>query len=186
MNESVEIQYLLREVERTYGSAVRTSCDFEHLSQDIDDVVGVLLSVSTLKRLWGYVSLHPRPRVGTLDILSRYAGRECFRDVCRELQDSSDFFSAETVVSKNLERGTKVKVGWYPDRKVELEYLGDDRYLVLDGGTSKLMAGDEFDTSEFIKGQPLFVGGIIRNGGTLPPYVSGKAFGISTLEITQS
>ena len=70
-NQIPEISLLLLEVERKYGRKVSTSTDFESLSVVIEHEIGEYLSSSTLKRLWGYVSLRPTPRISTLDVLCR-------------------------------------------------------------------------------------------------------------------
>jgi len=50
------------------------SYDFEKLSDEIFDVTGISLSISTLKRLFGKVSYHNLPSVHTLNTLARFAG----------------------------------------------------------------------------------------------------------------
>ena len=72
--EIPELNALLSEVERKYGRRIATSTDFEALSVVIEHEINEMISASTLKRLWGYVSSNPSPRVSTLDILSRYVG----------------------------------------------------------------------------------------------------------------
>lgn len=52
------------------------SYDFEKLSNEIFDVTGESLSISTLKRLFGKVSYHNLPSVYTLNVLARFAGFE--------------------------------------------------------------------------------------------------------------
>ena len=69
-----EISYLLSEVESRYGRRIETSTDFESLSIVIEHTIGEMISASTLKRLWGYVSLNPTPRIATLNVLARFAG----------------------------------------------------------------------------------------------------------------
>lgn len=66
------VQYLLHLVEKRYGGVVRTSTDYEELSSSIEAETHQMLSASTLKRLFGYVSMRPVPRKSTLDILSQY------------------------------------------------------------------------------------------------------------------
>ena len=66
-----ELAHLLELVVQRYGRSVNTSTDFESLSVVIEHETGDYLSASTLKRLWGYVSLHPAPRFSTLDVLAR-------------------------------------------------------------------------------------------------------------------
>ena len=72
--EIPELQYLLELVEKQYGRKLSTTTDFESLSVIIEKATGDLLSSSTLKRLYGYVSLTTVPRKTTLDILSRFSG----------------------------------------------------------------------------------------------------------------
>jgi hypothetical protein len=74
-----ELAYLLDEVEQKYGRRIATTTDFESLSVVIEHQIGEMLSASTLKRLWGYVSLNPTPRIATLDILSRFVGHKNFK-----------------------------------------------------------------------------------------------------------
>ena len=98
-NNTPEIEFLLEKVAQAFGGAVATSKDFESLSAKIEEQTGQIVSTSTLKRLYGYMSLKPKPRMATLDILSKFVGRSGFRDLCLELQESSDFLSVETVFS---------------------------------------------------------------------------------------
>ena len=182
MNKTPEIEFLLGEVSRQFGRPVSVSSDFEHLALDVESRTGEAISESTLKRLWGYVNLNPKPRASTLDILSRYAGRSNFRRLCMELQETSDFFAAEAIRSSDLEEGAVVILGWMPDRRVELRYLGADRYEVRDSGTSKLRAGDSFETSEFLLGHPLYLASVERGGALLPAYVAGRSQGLTLLE----
>ena len=59
-----ELNYLLAEVEKRYGRRLSTSADFEALSVVVEHESGELISASTLKRLWGYVTypedVHPQ------------------------------------------------------------------------------------------------------------------------------
>lgn len=182
MKQTPEIEFLLNEVSRCYGHPVTVSSDFEQLALDVEGRTGERLSESTLKRLWGYVNLSPNPRASTLDILARYTGRENFRRLCLELQETSDFFSAEVVRSADLEEDAVVILGWMPDRRVELRHLGGLKFEVRDAGTSKLRQGDRFEAGEFILGHPLYLAGVERDGTMLPAYVAGRSRGLTLLE----
>ena len=72
--------------------------------------------------------------------------------------------------------------GYIPNRLVTLAYLGDDRFEVLDSANAKLLPGDRIEASCLLKGWPLFVPGILRAGTLTPPYIAGKAHGLSVLE----
>lgn len=182
-----ELSYLLSEVENKYGRRIATSTDFESLSVVIEHNTGELLSSSTLKRLWGYVSLNPTPRMSTLDILSRFIGHKDFKTFCKSLTDSnvfsSSFFSSRYLSVSDLETGVKVILGWAPDRMVEIRYLGNLVFEVEKSLNSKLKEGDRFETSDIILGYPLFLPRILRNGEYTPAYVAGQNGGISTLTV---
>ena len=66
-----ELAYLLTSVERKYGRRIATTTD----ESSFIDCTGELLSASTLKRLWGYVSLKPIPRLSTLDAVPLHRER---------------------------------------------------------------------------------------------------------------
>jgi len=182
-----ELSHLLRKVEEKYGRGIHTSTGFEALSITIERETGEFISASTLKRLWGYVSLQPSPRVATLDVLARYAGALSFTDFCKGLMSDpsfeSGFFTTRFVVSDELNEGDTVTVGWAPNRMVKLLYQGNSSYKVVSSENSKLRAGDEFSASQFMLGYPLFVDRILRAGEYTPSYVAGKVEGLNYLAV---
>ena len=182
-----ELAYLLEEVEKKYGRRIATTTDFESLSVVIEHQIGELLSSSTLKRLWGYVSLNPTPRVATLDILSRFVGQKNFKAFCESLKDSkafvSTFFTAKYQTVAELASGVSVTVGWAPNRLVRLNYLGDFQFEVVSSENSQLLQGDRFELSEILVGYPLYISRILRDGEYTPSYVAGQQGGINLLKV---
>ena len=182
-----ELAYLLDEVEQRYGRRIATTTDFESLSVVIEHQIGEMLSASTLKRLWGYVSLNPTPRIATLDILSRYVGHKNFKAFCESLKDSkafvSTFFTAKYQTVAELMPGVVVTVGWAPNRLVRLNYLGDFQFEVTSSENSQLLPGDRFELSEIIVGYPLYISRILRGGEYTPFYVAGRQRGISLMKV---
>lgn len=81
------IEFLLRKVEFVFGKTVSTPSDFQNLSADINSRLNEWISISTLKRLWGYVEYTNNPRKDTLDVLSRYIGYKDFSAFCDEAGD---------------------------------------------------------------------------------------------------
>ena len=53
---------------------------FSELSETIQDNTGVLLSVTTLKRIWGRVNYDNAPSISTLNTLSQFIGYKNWRD----------------------------------------------------------------------------------------------------------
>ena len=182
-----ELAYLLDEVEQKYGRRIATTTDFESLSVVIEHQIGEMLSSSTLKRLWGYVSLNPTPRIATLDILSRYIGHKNFKAFCESLKESkafvSTFFTSKYQTVSELTPGVIVTIGWAPNRVVNLNYLGEFQFEVLSSENSQLLPGDRFELSEIIVGYPLYISRILRDGEYTPSYVAGRQRGISIMKV---
>ena len=188
--EIPELQYLLELVEKQYGRKLSTTTDFESLSVIIEKATGDLLSSSTLKRLYGYVSLNTVPRKTTLDILSRFIGNrdyETFRiSLSNDPQFSSRFFSAKTVTTSELKAGDRLRIGWPANRIVTLNYLGDDLFEVETSVNASLVKGDRFRQVSFMKGYPLYLSRILRNGDYTPAYVAGMNSGLNLIEIVNA
>ena len=182
-----ELAYLLTEVENKYGRRIATTTDFESLSVVIEHTIGELVSSSTLKRLWGYVTLNPTPRLATSDVLSRFIGYKDFKEFCNGLKDSqaftSTFFSSKCQTVAELAEGAKVTLGWAPNRLVVLNYLGSFQFEVVVSENSQLQEGDKFELSEIIVGYPLYISRILRDGKYTSSYVAGQINGINMLKV---
>ncbi|MDR6567497.1 hypothetical protein [Chitinophaga ginsengisegetis] len=89
MNNSFEINYIrkcleLAEARLNRGDASEwTSYDFEKLSAAIEEATGVILSVTTLKRLWGKLKYTNMPATTTLNTLAQFAGYADWREFKR-------------------------------------------------------------------------------------------------------
>lgn len=182
--EIPQLQYLIERVGQHFGHTIATSTDFEILSLDIERETGDHLSASTLKRLWGYVSLHPVPRIATLDVLCRYIGFKNFQEFCQSLKedDASDFFGATCISVKDLQVGERVRLGWAPNRLVEMRYLGNFEFIVEESRNSQLRQGDRFELSDIISGCPLCISRILRNGKYTRPYIAAMKEGLNLVE----
>ncbi len=185
-NTIPEISFLLKEVERKYGREVHTSTDFESLSVVIERDINEYISSATLKRLWGYVSLRPAPRVATLDVLCRFIGYPSFNAWREELKHTptfeSGFFSTACIISEELRPGEMILIGWEPNRLVTLLYEGNDTFTVLKSENAKLKADDRFRATQFLLGYPLFIDHVDRADGPTPSYVAGKTNGLNRIE----
>lgn len=182
-----ELNYLLSEVEKHYGRRISTSTDFEALSVVIEHDINEMVSSSTLKRLWGYVSSNPVPRISTLDVLSRYIGYKDYLDFCGKVKSSpafeSGFFSSKCINTSELSAGCTVNIGWNPNRVVSLKYLGGYRFRVTVSLNSQLREGDEFELTSFMLGYPLYIPRIFRDGDYTPSYIAGSNDGLTVLNV---
>lgn len=182
-----EIEELKSLVEKKNKKILSTTTDFEEFSIKLKRTLSKEISSSTLKRIWGYVNDRHKTRKYTLDILANYIGHENYDDFVAWLKTStrynSSFFNACQILSCELETGQLIEIGWRPNRLLRLRYLGSSNYEVVEARNSKLMAGDRFTTGCFIKGQPLLLPFIDRNGMRLSSFVAGRNNGLNMLVI---
>lgn len=184
-----EIEELKTLVEEKYGKVLRTTTDFEEFSFYLKKKMDATVSSSTLKRLYGYVNDDHKPRSGTLDLLSQYLGHDNFNAFTHWLKTNnkynSSFFMACLLTSHELEVETEITIGWSPNRSIILRYLGESTYEVISSENSKLQPGDRFVTGCFIKGQPLFLPYIERDGKHTPSFVAGRNGGLTIININK-
>ena len=180
-----EIAELLLQVEKAYAKPLNSSTDFEELSIQLKYKLGMSLSSSTLKRLWGYVNDAHSPRPQTLDVLARYLGHADFKDFCMWLKHTtaynSSFFSAKRILVEDLNPGMEVEIGWSPNRYLRLRYEGNDLFEVKESHQSKLLVGDRFEVVSFMMGQPLFLPYVWRSGERLSSFLAGRNGGLTLL-----
>lgn len=177
----ITINALLHKVEQRSEHRVRTTKDFELLSEEILQQTRTRVSAATLKRLWGYVSDRRNPRLSTLDILAKFVGHASFESFSQSQKDSStsEFFSPFTIESTDLRVGERVEIEWLPNRRVVFEYLGYNNYRIVDAHNSKLIVGDELSTTSFALQYPLVTSSVRRDGLQLPAFIAGKDGGLT-------
>lgn len=162
--------------------------DFANLSLKIKNATGRNISVSTLKRIWGYVSYPHKPSAEILSVLSAYAGYRDWHDFSNagSVTDSSDFIGTDIVKSSELTSGNRIRIGWKPDRMCILEYLGLSEFKVIEAQNSKLIEGDVFSCGVIAQGEPMICHDVRRGGKLLAEgYVAGKTDGIISLQIME-
>ena len=182
-----ELQTLLTEVEKKFGRALECTNDFRVLAALLEYECKELVSVSTLKRLWGYVSQQTTPRESTLDVLSRFVGYKDFSDFRMsqfgKLDDTSGYLDASFISARDVPESGRLIVCWEPNRMLRLRRVGEQDWEICDSYNSKLQAGDRFEAACFFKGLPLLLPAVIRSGQTLPAYIAGKKNGLSKVSL---
>ena len=162
------------------GRDFRLSGDCEYLALDIESVTGEHIGVNTLKRLLGFIDDEREPRISTLDVIARYLGFDNWDvlSIYDDRSNSSFESSNEEIRVGDLSVGQDVLITYLPDRQVEIQYLGLNRFRVLNSINSKLRAGDEITLTHIVQGYPLLVSEVIRDGESLGSFTAGKAQGI--------
>lgn len=87
--EERDIERLRQEVEAKVGRQMQTPKDFDFLVGQIFVKTQQRISVSTLKRVWGYVSSKGDTSETTLNLLSKFAGYENFTQFCQQEHEAT-------------------------------------------------------------------------------------------------
>ena len=188
-----EITALRQEVENRYGSHLYTHAHFVSLTEAIEEALHEHMSPTTLERVWGYSTRHyDTVSRRTLDVLSRYIGRDDWDEFCNHLREAagteSDFFTEGILSVASLAIGTRLRLGWQPDRVCEVRYLGDYRFVVEGVTNGSLRVGDSFSCLQFQLGKLLYMDCFHRVGGVSEKnlrYAVGRENGLTVLEIIE-
>lgn len=180
------IRLLLEEVEQKAGRQMEMPKDFEHLWSLLP--AESKLSMSTLKRLWGYVAGPQSTRESTLTILSCFAGYQDWKDFTRNHEhqpskDESGFLDAAVLVEE-MPTGGEVLLEWFPDHRCRVRKQDDGTLVVIEAEGCKLQVGDTFRTMQISVGNPFYATHVMREGRSLPDYVAGRTRGIVRVVIS--
>ena len=81
--------------------------------------------------------------------------------------------------STQLVIGTMIEITYLPDRRLIIKYLGGNSYLIVESQNSKLLSGDLLHIEHIVRGYPLLVSEVVRDGASLGSFTAGKAQGIN-------
>lgn len=184
-----EIAALRTSVETTFGKPLETHNSFITLVDVIEAAIREHLSESTLERLWGYSTRETDAiSLRTLNVLARYVGASSWKDFCAGLKAASNIeseeFAGDSVVSTALSEGERLRLGWLPDRIITVEYLGMNRFVVVESLNSSLRPGDSFECIQIQAGRPLYLDRFRRaNTEEESRYVAGERNGLTLVKI---
>ncbi|MCH5214145.1 MAG: hypothetical protein J1E97_03055 [Muribaculaceae bacterium] len=169
-----------------FGKRLAGPSNFNEFSLRLRKATGRSVSVSTLKRIWGYVDYPHEPSTEVLSILAAFAGYRDWYDFrsADAVVDSSDFLSSDIVRASDLMPGAKVQLRWKPDRVCVAEYLGNSEFRVTEAENGKLNVGDVFSCAVMAKGEPMICQDVRRAGEVIAEgYVAGKTDGIISIMV---
>ncbi len=175
------LEKLKNEVLHSAEQAPHTPMQYEELSRLIHARTGERVSPTTLKRFFGYLNESVRPRLITLNILSRFIGYADFEAFTKRGGDAdaqSNIIFGEHLSADKLEEGERISLSWLPDRRCVIRHLGNARFEVTEAENTKLRTGDTFTCHLFVKNEPLYMEYLVRNGAEPGCFVAGKKDGI--------
>lgn len=180
--ENKHITTLCAQIEQVFGAPMRTPQDFTCLTQSIFQRNHQSVSVSTLKRLFGYVAADGNLRRATLDILSQYVGYQDWATFCRRDLDQPVESSPLLAVSLSADEiceGDLLRVTWNPNRECHFRCTAPHTFEVERSQNSKLSVGDTFRCHLLVKGEPLYLEDLRMQGAAPIHYVCGRDGGIN-------
>lgn len=109
--QDAAVTLLLEKIEEQLGRKMMTPKDFDFLAVQVFEKTRQSISVSTLKRVWGYVSSKGSASETTLDLLSNFAGYASFFQFCQQTIESSESEDKESFPLWRLGRGSLWMLG---------------------------------------------------------------------------
>lgn len=182
--DELYIAALKTAVETRFGKVPSYASDFDALACCVAEECSDSLSVSTLKRIWGYIEGWRVPRISTLDLLSQYAGYADFRYFIKRYnaghKEQSRFAVSENALSvAALDPGDMLELSWSPGRKVTLRYEGDFSFKVTANETSKLSVDAIVRFTSLMQGQPMYADVQLPGSDAPSAYIAGVGSGIN-------
>jgi len=177
--------HIIQLLKEKSGNDLRLPSDCEYLSLDIESKMGVRIGATTLKRLLGFALDEREPHDSTLDVIARYLGYANWDELSTIEDKGNSVFSADDyeVRSTDLLPETIVEITYLPDRKVVMQYLGNQHYRVTESQNSKLLIGDELEIQTFVLHHPLLVLNVGRAGESLGQFTAGRISGLSSIKV---
>lgn len=171
---------LRRAVEHRLGHGVSSPNQFKELGKDIERCTGRKVSVSTLMRLWGYVSSDVKPNVTTLDTLATYAGYRDYASLATGLDEngSDEVLTGHINVDEELKSRDHVLLRWQPGRECLVRYMGGGQWVVVRSEGTKLAVGDTFTCHLMVQGHPLYLDNLVHGSQEPRCYVCGMNHGV--------
>lgn len=174
---------LVNDIETALHRQIQTPKDFEFLRNCIYARLHVLVSRTTLMRLWGYIDEQVEPHRSTLNIMAQFLGYLSWEEYERNAslpkeQQSDPVLNRKLSVAKSLTRSDRLRLTWQPDRICDVEYLGDLQFRVIASENTRLKEGDTFECSLIIDGEPLYLDNLKQGENPGIAYVCGKKSGV--------
>lgn len=173
-------------IEDKLSLKLRYPSDCRVLQQSVFETTKEHIGLTTLKRMLGFIDYPNSPRSSTLDVIARYIGYPAYDLLLQDIGDSTNisaFADVESVDVCRLSPGDILVVSYIPHRRLELEYLGESVFNVLQSSGSKLHQGDRIIVSQFAKGFEFIASDVVRNGLSLGGYVGAKQGGLTEIII---
>lgn len=173
-------QKIITLLQQKCGHDLHSPTDIQRLALDIESTTDEHIGVNTLKRLLGSIDDERSPRTSTLDVIARYLGYGDWATLSNlDTGSNSSFTTTDGELRvADLTLGQQVLVTYLPNRRIVMEYLGDNRFRVLQRENSKLQVDDILTVTHLIRNYPMLATEVTRGESNLGSFTAGKAKGI--------
>lgn len=178
---------IVRITNENLGYEPTTPTGFNDLIRQIKQITGDSLSLSSIKRIWGYIPYDGEFSQTTLNILARYNGMKDWESFKKSIEqntgndDQSGFHDNTIIDTGKYKPGDMIELGWNDGKQCDLECVGQMRFRVLRSENIKLKTSDIVTLHTLCIGQPVYISDIIRGDIQYTAYVGAKKGGLLSI-----
>lgn len=189
MGKSDALEALVRITNENLGYEPTTPSEFNDLLMRIQKTTGHTLSLSSIKRLWGYVKYNGEFSSTTLNILARFNGMKDWESFKRSVEtevpvtndDDSGFHSDSMIDTGRYRPGDRLELSWDDGKGCEAVCVEHMRFRIVKSANIKLKEGDIVTFHTLCIGHPVHVSDILRDDMLFTSYVGAKRGGLQSI-----
>ena len=183
------LEALVRITNENLGYEPTTPSEFNDLILRIKKATGESLSLSSIKRIWGYVKHTGDFSHTTLNILARYNGMKDWESFKKRIDtevpltndDDSGFHSDSMVDTGRYKPGDRIALRWNVGKGCVVECVDYMRFKVTKSMNIKLKEGDIVTLHTLCIGHPVYVSNIQRGDMHFTSYIGAKKGGLLSI-----
>lgn len=183
----MNVARLRKEIELKIGYSLKSPKDCDTLSKDLRELYDCNVRPSNLKKLYGFSLTSTKIHFYTLDLLCHLLGYSSWNDFCLEDGTNKTLPKKEnSLINKiDLTTGKKIIIEFLPEKKLLLEYLNNDYFLVLESlFDSEIKIGFKLEIKNIVKNFPLVCHTVYCPfGNSLGSIILGKEWGVQRLYV---
>lgn len=187
MDKRFALESLIDITNRNLGYTPSSPSEFNEASWRIQKKTDRPISLSTMKRIWGYVSYDSFPSLTILNTLARFNGFKNWDTFLLSHNgtefDDSGFIDESVVCVDKLKVGDRLLLQWGKGKSCEIEYISRFRFRVRNSKNIKLIAGDLMTINIICLKHPLFISDIERADMHIPAYIGARKGGITSITL---
>ncbi len=190
MGKRDALEALITITNEKFGYEPTTPSEFNDLILQIQKTTGNKISLSSIKRLWGYVKHTGDFSPTTLNVLARFNGVKDWETFRRSIEndvpvtnDSESGFHSDSMINTGkYNPGERLELNWNDEKGCELECVEHMRFRIVKSWNIKLKEGDIVTLHTLCIGHPVYVSDILRDDVRFTAYVGAKKGGLQSVK----